>query len=178
MESASGILTVMTQAGLEPSADTYTTLMCGYARKGDIAEIDKTLAICETKDILLLEKDILEIIYALTTNGHADKVDPVMGKIRKMAGYNQDAVNVILRLINKGHEETALKILKTMPRGSRPDGELIDTGNFLIKQLVKANRPAAKVLEVCKDLEESKLNARPLFVAVEVRTNKFIKINI
>ena len=43
----------------------------------------------------------------------------------------------------------------------------------MIKQLVKANRPAEKVLEVCKDLEDSKLNSRPLFVAVEVCESDF-----
>lgn len=167
MESAAGILGVMTQAGLEPSADTYTTLMCGYARKGDIEAINKLLETCDQKDVFLLDKDLLEIVYSLSTNGFSDKVDPVIDKIRKMAGYNQDAVNVILRLINKSQEEVALKILKTMPRGSKSDGELTDTGSFLIKQLVKANRPFDKILRICTELEANKMNSRPLMIALE-----------
>ncbi|CAO1333276.1 unnamed protein product [Diamesa serratosioi] len=167
MESAAGIIAVMSQAGLDPSADTYTTLLCGYARKGDVESINKTIDTCEQKDIYLLDKDLLEVIYAMALNGHSAKVDEVLNKIKRQAGYNQDAVNVILRLINKGHEETALKILKTMPRGTRTDGELTDTGNFLIKQLVKANRPLEMIMEVCKDLEAEKMNSRPLLVAVE-----------
>lgn len=45
IESAIGILTVMSQAGLEPSADTYTTLLCGFARKGDVDSISKYIAL-------------------------------------------------------------------------------------------------------------------------------------
>lgn len=167
LESATGILAVMAQAGLHPSADTYTILLCGYARKGDIDYILKTLETCEQKEIFLLDKDLLEIVYSLATNGHADKVDPLIGKIRKQAGYNQDAVNVILRLINRGQEDTALKVLKTMPRATKTDGELANTGGFLIKQLVKAKRPAAKILSICEELNSSGMNINSYLIALE-----------
>ncbi|XP_058819809.1 leucine-rich PPR motif-containing protein, mitochondrial [Topomyia yanbarensis] len=167
LESATGILAVMSQAGLQPSADTYTTLLCGYARKADIDYINKTLESCEQKEIYLLDKDILEILYSLATNGHADKVDPLLAKIRKQAGYNQDAVNVILRLINKGQEDVCMKLLKTMPRATRNDGELANTGGFLIKQLVKAKRPAEKVLAICNELQSNGLNQNAYVIALE-----------
>ena len=167
LESASGILAVMKQAGLEPSADTYTTLLSGYARKGDIETINQLMKECEEKEIYLLDKDILDIIYALAINGHANLVDGLIGKIRKSAGYNQDAVNNILRLINKGQEDVAFKLLKTMPRASRTDGEMINTGNFLVRHLVKAKRPIDNILRICKDLEENKLNTKALLLALE-----------
>ncbi|XP_055641196.1 leucine-rich PPR motif-containing protein, mitochondrial [Toxorhynchites rutilus septentrionalis] len=167
LESATGILAVMAQAGLQPSADTYTTLLCGYARKGDIDFISKTLETCEAKEIYLLDKDILEIIYYLSVNGYSDKVDPLIAKIRKQAGYNQDAVNVILRLINKGQEDVGLKLLKTMPRATRNDGELANTGGFLIKQLVKAKRPVEKVLEICGELQSAGMNSNAFSLALE-----------
>jgi leucine-rich PPR motif-containing protein, mitochondrial len=63
MESASGILAVMKQTGLEPSADSYTTLLCGYARKGDIGAINTLLEQCEKNEVYLLDKDLLDIIY-------------------------------------------------------------------------------------------------------------------
>lgn len=167
MESASGILSVMQQASLEPSADTYTTLLCGYARKGDIAQIQSTLETCEQKEIYLLDKDILDVVYALTLNGFGDLIDPIVETLRKSAGYNQDAVNLILRLTNKGYEDVAFKILKTMTRGSRADGELVDTGNFFIKQLVKANCSSSKILDICKELQDDGLNSRALLTAIE-----------
>lgn len=167
LESAVGILGVMGQAGLEPSADTYTTLLCGYARKGDIASINKYIEECESKEVHLMDKDYLEVVYALTVNGHGDKVDEVLSRVKKGFGYNHDAVNTILRLINRGHEDVALKILKTMPRGTRYNGEQSDTGNFLIKQLIRSNRPAEQVLNICRELEESELNTKPIMIAVE-----------
>ncbi|XP_065092380.1 leucine-rich PPR motif-containing protein, mitochondrial [Ochlerotatus camptorhynchus] len=167
LESATGILAVMSQAGLHPSADTYTTLLCGYARKGDIDYIVKTLETCEQKEIYLLDKDLLEIIYSLATNGHAEKIDPLIEKIRKQAGYNQDAVNVILRLINRGQEDAAFKVLKTMPRATKTDGEMANTGGFLIKQLVKAKRPVAKILSICEELHSSGMNVNSYLIALE-----------
>jgi leucine-rich PPR motif-containing protein len=77
MESASGILGVMQQAGLEPSADTYTTLLCGYAKKGDIDAVTKTLEQCDAKDIQLLDRDYMEVIYSLAVNNHLEHVDKV-----------------------------------------------------------------------------------------------------
>jgi leucine-rich PPR motif-containing protein len=77
MESASGILGVMQQAGLEPSADTYTTLLCGYAKKGDIDTIIKTLEQCDAQDLQLLDRDYMDIIYSLAVNDHLEHVDKV-----------------------------------------------------------------------------------------------------
>lgn len=157
MESAKGILSVMKQAGIEPTADTYTTLLCSHARQGDLESILSILEECEKKEIFLLDKDLLDVVYALAINGHGDKVDAVLAKLRLGTGFNQDSVNVILRLINKGHEEVGLKILRIMPRATRADGQLVDAGSFFIKQLVRANRPVEKILSMCKTLQDEGL---------------------
>lgn len=167
LESAVGVLSVMSHSGMEPSADTYTTLLCGFARNGDIESINKYMKQCEEKEIYLLDKDRFEVVYALAVNGHGDKVDALLDQMRKGLGYNQDAVNLILRLINRGQEAVGLKVLKTMVRGTRATGELADTGNFLIKQLVKANRPAEQIFSICNELEENNMNSRPFSIAVE-----------
>ncbi|KAL7040341.1 hypothetical protein ACKWTF_000363 [Chironomus riparius] len=167
IESAAGIIGVMSQAGLEPSADTYTTLLCGFARKGDIDSINKYIESCEAKEIHLLDKDFLEIVHALAINGHEDKIDSILPRLKKSIGYNQDAVNIILRLVNKGKVNTAVTILKTMPRSTRMDGELADTGSFLIKQLVKADQPIEQILAVCNEMESASMHAKPILIALE-----------
>jgi hypothetical protein len=53
---------------------------------------------------------------------------------------SSDLVNLILRLVNCGHEDLGYKILLTMPRPSRSDGELGFVGSFFVRQLVNANR--------------------------------------
>ena len=77
MESAEGILSVMQQAGLEPSNETYTTLMCGYAAKGDMNGISKVIETCEKKDIFLADRDLLEVVYILAINNKSELVDSV-----------------------------------------------------------------------------------------------------
>lgn len=93
MESAQGILSVMSQAGLELGADTYTTLLCGYARAGDIETISRIIEECESKEVYLLDKDYLDVVYALITNGHEQHAQVVLNKIRKTFGYNQVRMN-------------------------------------------------------------------------------------
>lgn len=167
MESAKGIISVMQQAGLEPSADTYTTLLCGYARNGDIESIKSTFEECESKEIYLLDKDYLDIIFALSTNNHNNEVPVILAKIRKSVGYHQDAINLILRLINHGQEATALDILKTIPKSTRVDGQQQPIGNFLIRQLVKVKSPIEKIVSVCRYLQENDLNNKAFLFAVE-----------
>ncbi|KAF2894634.1 hypothetical protein ILUMI_11532 [Ignelater luminosus] len=167
MESAHGILSVMAQAGLEPSADTYTTLLCGYSKKGDINMINKLLEECETKEVYLLDKDYLDIAYALAINGYTEHVPVILSKVRKAFGYNQDAINVIYRLINKGQEDAAILVLRTMPRNTKPDGTLQHSGTFFIRQMVKAERPLEKIIEICDKFEAENLYDRALLLATE-----------
>lgn len=77
MKSAVGILGVMKQANVIPSAETYTTLLCGYAKNGDITAIKEVLSQCEQEDIYISDRDILEVIYTLAINKHTDHIDQV-----------------------------------------------------------------------------------------------------
>lgn len=167
LESSLGIIAVMRQAGLEPTSDTYTTLLCSYAKVGNIEAIQRQLDECEQKELYLLDKDIFDVIYTLATNGHGQHVAALLPRLRKSAGYNQDAVNLILRLTNRGQERIAFEVLKTMPRGSRSDGELTDTGSFFVKQMVKVGCAEASVVGLCQELQDSGMNGRAFVVAIE-----------
>ncbi|KAF5285354.1 hypothetical protein FQA39_LY04453 [Lamprigera yunnana] len=168
MESAQGIVSVMTQAGLEPSADTYTTLLCGYAKKGDIEAINALFNKCEESEIYLLDKDYLDIVYAFAINGHSKYVPDILNRVRRAFGYNQDAVNVIYRLINNGQEETAFLVLKTMSRTVQPDGKIQQSGGFFVKQMIKVQRPVEKIIEYCNIFETENLYEQALLLATEM----------
>lgn len=168
MDSAKDILTVMGQAGLEPSADTYTALMCGYAKKGDIESINNILQTCESKEIYFLDKDFMDIVYTLTINGHKDKIDSILNCVKKSFGYNHDAINVILRLINNGYEDVGLTIMKTMVRPDKIEESSNSTlGTFFIRQLIKANRPFDYVMKIVRQLEEEGINNKAFSIAME-----------
>uniref|UniRef100_T1HC17 PPR_long domain-containing protein n=1 Tax=Rhodnius prolixus TaxID=13249 RepID=T1HC17_RHOPR len=165
MESAAGILAVMLQANIEPSGDTYTALLCGHARRGDIESINAVINECKEKGVELLDKDLLEVAFILAVNNHSDHLEEVLGHVRKVFGYNQDAKNVVLRLIVRGEDEAATKIFKTMTSSNTLVNE--NRGTFLIKQMVRSNRPLEKIVSLCADLKESGENEYALHHAVE-----------
>ena len=78
MESAAGILNVMKQANIDPSSETYTVLMCGYAKRGDMESINKVMESSKAAGINLFDKDILEVVYTLAVNGHGALLDEVI----------------------------------------------------------------------------------------------------
>lgn len=168
MDSAHRILSVMGQAGLEPSADTYTTLLCGYARLGNIDMINELIAECEAKEVFLLDKDYLDIVYAMATSGHTEHIASILARLKKSIGYNQDAINYILRLINKGQEATAYELTKTVVRSSRQDGSLMPVGSFFIRQLVKSNKDFKTIQSYSEKFEADGLYDKGLLLATEV----------
>ncbi|XP_071440491.1 leucine-rich PPR motif-containing protein, mitochondrial [Hetaerina americana] len=167
MESAKGMLVVMEQAGLPPSAETYATLLCGFAKLGDVESIRNILKECDAKQIDIIDRDYMDVLYVAVKNGHPEMADEILGRMRRVAGYNQDAVNLILKMINDGKEDIAYKILLTMPRPVRTDGDELPIGNFFLRHMVKAERPVEKILFYCNEMEKNSLNARAHLIALE-----------
>lgn len=157
----------MKQAGLEPTSETYVTLMCCLAKHGLVDDIFSTLEECEQNHILILDKDLLEIIYNLATNSHSSRISEVLDKIQKSRGFNQDCINVILRLISNGNEDIAYEIFKVMPRAMDNNGEVSDSGSFLIRQLVKSSVAISKIIDICIDMKQNNFNAKAFEVAYE-----------
>lgn len=70
MESAEGILAVMKQAGIDPSAEAFTILICGYIKQGNLDKVEEVLKQCEESDIYFIDKDYLEIMYNLALHNY------------------------------------------------------------------------------------------------------------
>lgn len=166
MESAEGILTVMKQAGLEPNDDTYVTLMTCYAKQGDISNIRRIVKECEEKEIFLIDRDFLHIIYSLVESGNQQLVDEILPFLRKHNGFNQEATNLVFRLVNIGQEESAVKILKQMTPVMRQDQQA-PSGNFFIKHLVHLSRPSDVIIKYTRMLHDEGLNEIALQRACE-----------
>ncbi|KAI5639901.1 bicoid stability factor [Phthorimaea operculella] len=147
-DGAKAVLETMAGAGLQPTNRTYTLLACGYARQGDI------------------EGDILDIIEQLAISGHGDKADKLFHHLQKGPGYNQDVCNLILKLLNKGDEVTAKKIMKTMPKAANTEDTPFK-GAFFIKQLLRLNKPADTLIKTCQELKEEGLVPNAFFIAAE-----------
>lgn len=93
-------------------------------------------------------------------------MEQLIPHLQRGIGYNQDVCNVILRLLNKGQEETAKKIMKTMPKLSTIEDTPFK-GAFFVKQLLKLNKPADEVIETCRELQNEGLVPSAFFIATE-----------
>ncbi|KAJ0175771.1 hypothetical protein K1T71_008930 [Dendrolimus kikuchii] len=165
-DGAKAVLETMAGAGLQPTNRTYTLLACGHAKQGDIDGIESVIKLSTAKDAYMTDKDILDIIEHLAIAGHSDKVEALFKHLQKGVGYNQDVCNLILRLLNKGHDETAKKIMKTMPRAQTVE----DThfrGAFYVKQLLRLNKSPEGIIKACKELQDENLVPNALYIATE-----------
>jgi len=68
---------------------------------------------CQERDIFLYDKCMFDVAYSLAKNGHAGLVDDIMPYLKKHTGFNQEAKNAILRLVNIGKVDTAYGYIYT-----------------------------------------------------------------
>ncbi|GBP92171.1 Leucine-rich PPR motif-containing protein, mitochondrial [Eumeta japonica] len=168
-DGARAVLDTMAGAGLQPSNKTYTLLACGFAKKGDVQGVESVIKTASEKDAILTDKDILDIIEAFTLSGHSDKTDYMFSYLQKQAGYNQEARNVILRLINKGHVDVPRDILKTMikPKSFEAKEDAFYQGSFFVKQLIRVNNSIDDVINICRQLQEDGTAPNAIYIATE-----------
>uniref|UniRef100_A0A673KYI1 Leucine-rich PPR motif-containing protein, mitochondrial-like n=1 Tax=Sinocyclocheilus rhinocerous TaxID=307959 RepID=A0A673KYI1_9TELE len=164
MDSAEGILSVMKGAGIEPGPDTYLSLLNVYAEKGDIAKIKQTLETVENADILLMDRDLMQVVFSLTKASHQQHVPEIVEHMRHERGYVPDAMNLCLSLITHGHEETAFSVLKSFT-GLLVESQTSDSpdlGNFFLRHCANMDKPVENIVGFCKDLKDSGLHSSPL----------------
>uniref|UniRef100_A0AAR2KEX8 PROP1-like PPR domain-containing protein n=1 Tax=Pygocentrus nattereri TaxID=42514 RepID=A0AAR2KEX8_PYGNA len=167
LESAANILSVMSGAGIEPGPDTYLALLCAYAEKGDLAKIKETLDTVENKDISLMDRDLMQIMFSLTKAGHQQHAQNCYFSALLIWFLSVcvcflciDAMNLCLSLITQGFEDTAFAVLKTFPnlQAESQNGDNPDLGNFFLRHCVNMD----KLVHFCKDLKDSNLHSAPL----------------
>ncbi|OWR46509.1 hypothetical protein KGM_200493 [Danaus plexippus plexippus] len=165
-DGAKAVLETMAGAGLQPSNRTYALLACGYAKQGDIANVENIISTAKDKEMMLADKDLLDIIEHLALSGHEDKIEQIFPHMHKGLGYNQEVCNLIFKLLNSGLDSTAKKVMKTMPKTSNTDDTLFK-GAFYIKHLLKLNRSIDSIVETCRDLQNEELIPNALYIATE-----------
>lgn len=158
---AEDIIASMRKGGLDPDDSTYTTLMCAYAKKGQLDDIQATIRECQQNGIELNENSLCDIVYELTTNGFVELVDPLLSLLTELESNPYGRIRLILQLINQNHRAVAFKILNTFPIRSLSNGERADSGHFFLKQIVRNNCPYDEMMLYAKQLEKSGQHSDP-----------------
>ncbi|TSK42158.1 Leucine-rich PPR motif-containing protein, mitochondrial [Bagarius yarrelli] len=164
MESAENILSVMRGAGIEPGLDSYLALLVAYAELGDMTKIKETMNTAESKDVILMDRDIMQVLFHLVKAGHQQYVPELVACMRHEKGYVPDAMNLCLSLITQGFEDSAFVVLKSFPslQTELQDSETLNMGNFFLRHCVNMNKSPEKLVSYCKQLKEANLHSSPL----------------
>ncbi|XP_064624156.1 leucine-rich PPR motif-containing protein, mitochondrial-like [Lineus longissimus] len=167
-ESATGILKIMRESGVPPSGDTYTTLMIEFGRKGDIENIEKISAEAIESQVAIYPSNHLDVVQVLCSSGYSQHFDKVLDLCPKsnMAWYNQDCMNAVLQAVARGHDDVAHKLFLSMQHPTLMDEAEKTFGRFLLKAMIKHDRPLERVVSVLNDLTSRGLNTDRLdFIA-------------
>ncbi|XP_018009682.1 leucine-rich PPR motif-containing protein, mitochondrial [Hyalella azteca] len=155
-KSAEDMLQVMQSSGLEPSVDTYLALAISQAEHGDIEGVKATISQSAGQEQALHDRDIMEVIYALASKGHAEHVPEMISLLRKEWGYNQDCKNLIFRLLNAGCDDSARLVYDTMDSLADPESQSnLNQGLFYVKHLIIRDKPISSILSMCEDVSGS-----------------------
>lgn len=156
----------MKEAGFTPTRDTNIIVLRVHAKHGDVAAILSEIERLNAEKIAVGDKDILDVVYGLAVNGHGANCVQLFDLLTKGNNYVRFAANTIIRLAQKGHDDVALKLLKTLPPKKSASGENYNSGAFFLQQLVKADRPLDDILAICKELEAEGIHSSPLQVVL------------
>ena len=63
--------------GLVPSAETFLTLACAYAKAGDWQGVERVVGEAAAQGTSFKDGDYLELIYALSEGGHKEHISKV-----------------------------------------------------------------------------------------------------
>lgn len=69
MKSAEHIVEIMQQADIDPTAETYTLLINGYIKEGNMNKVEELMKHCEMHEISFSDRDYLEMALHLAMNG-------------------------------------------------------------------------------------------------------------
>lgn len=111
----------------------------------------------------------MDVVEELADGGHGEHVSFILSQMQRSAGYNQEAINLIYKLINKTHYDIAIQVLESMIKSafvsenSTPNFQ----ASFFMKQLIKTNTPIDLVVSLTKKLQTSNVSPK----AVQIATN-------
>ena len=158
--------------GLVPSAETFLTLACAYAKAGDWQGVERVVGEAAAQGTSFKDGDYLELIYALSEGGHKEHINKVLALSHPESdNFGSLVSHLVVRLINMGHDDVGYNLVKyTVDNSCDNTGRLV-CEEFL-SQLVYVNRPVAKLLWFVKDMGEQKILSGGLDRLVEVAVSQ------
>lgn len=167
MISAAAIPNEMKLHGVVQTVLTTVTLMKCYARNGDIDTIINLFDSYAVKNGPIETVHMLDVIFDLCVNGHENKIDSIVQQMQRSKGYHQLVHHTIITLIARSKFDGAYTLLKTMPRATLANGQLIEIGDFFLKQMIKFEHSVESIIGISRRITSDGLNSRAIHVVLE-----------
>lgn len=167
MISAAAIPNEMRSHGVVQTVITTVALMRCYARNGDIDTIIDIFDSHAVENGPIETEDMLEVIFDLCLNGHENKIDSLVQRMQRSKGYHQLIHHTITTLIARGKFDGAYTLLKTMPRATLANGQLIEVGDFFLKLMIKFEHSVESIIGISRRITADGLNSRAIHVVLK-----------
>lgn len=161
IDEARGLFANMKNEGLQLTRETHMSMLRALAKVGDISACLAEIEELKGQNIILSDKDVLDLVYESAVGGHEQHCQTLLDTIDKSNNYNRLVVKLINRLLQKNQDNVAFTVLKSMTRNSNDSGELVNSGNFYIRQLIRLKRSTEEISAVCAKMEEAQLHSAP-----------------
>lgn len=160
------IVDLMKEKGFSMQTDTLNALLKGYATTGRIEDINRTFDRFRELKIVLLNADVLDVIYELHAHGHVELIDTVVSRLYKSIEFQMSLKSIVVKAVHKNADGLVHKLLSTFDETDR-----ITLAQLYLDALREA--PAEKVDEAVKVLESHgiTLQTHPSVFEAGLQTN-------
>lgn len=141
----------------EPDANIYVSLLCAYAKNGDIDSINNQIQQCQSDGNEILPKHYLKIILHLCVNGHSQHIHGLINGIERCYELHQDIINLILQLTMNGFDDAAIELLTTNSFYYADKSMFLERVKAYFSHLIKTKRTAIDQLNCCEKIAETGL---------------------
>ncbi|XP_047360959.1 leucine-rich PPR motif-containing protein, mitochondrial-like isoform X3 [Vespa velutina] len=147
LNSAINVLDVIRKINLLPSNETYTALMCAFAKFNDIVRIREILSKCQKKNVNFTNENILDVIYTLIVNRNVDHIDEMLWILKKP--YHTEGIHFFGKIIDIKQEDIAIKILFYMYPYIKNNFCRNEYETFFINKFICSNVIPEKIIDIC-----------------------------
>lgn len=149
----------MKKMDVAPSEETYTAIMCAYAKVNDIKNIKEVLFHCKKKGMKFLDKHMLDVIYTLIINNNMHHINQIIANIGNLS---HTAKIYFLSKIMDTKQDVAMEVISFILSLDRNKANYNQLACFFIIKLINSNVSSDKIIDACIHLE-TKYNDRKAF---------------
>lgn len=161
IEAANETIAGLNENGFKINGDTLATFLRHYAKAGDVENIQKTITKFKTENIKLLNRDVLNAIYELVSNGHVEKIDLMFDYLTSNAEMQSSLPDAITLFVANQQSTVLPKILQLLDKSV----DVKSLYKHLISEMVRYVTSEEEFVATVKSIES---NGYPLETNFEI----------